>query len=72
MAFLTKKHLSRRTFLRGTGVTMALPLLESMVPAATAWAQTAAKTRTVRRDLLPARRDHAEVDAGEGRAPSSS
>jgi hypothetical protein len=27
----TKKHLSRRTFLRATGVTLALPLLESMV-----------------------------------------
>ena len=33
--FITKKHLSRRTFLHGVGVTMALPLLESMVPAAT-------------------------------------
>ena len=42
MTFITKKHLSRRTFLRGTGVTLALPLLESMVPAATALAQTAA------------------------------
>ena len=35
MAFLTKKHLSRRTFLNGMGVTIALPFLESMVPAAT-------------------------------------
>ena len=33
MSFLTKKHLSRRTFLNGVGVTLALPLLESMVPA---------------------------------------
>jgi Protein of unknown function (DUF1552) len=32
----------RRTFLRGAGVTLALPLLESMIPAATALAQTAA------------------------------
>ena len=44
--FLTKKHLSRRTFLHGTGVTLALPLLESMVPAATALAQTAATPKT--------------------------
>ncbi len=44
--FITKKHLSRRTFLHGVGVTIALPLLESMVPAATAIAQTAAKGRT--------------------------
>ncbi|PYS56164.1 MAG: hypothetical protein DMG13_00875 [Acidobacteria bacterium] len=40
--FITKKHLSRRTFLRGAGVTLALPLLESMVPAQTPLAKTAA------------------------------
>jgi hypothetical protein len=40
--FITKMSLPRRTFLRGMGVTMALPLLESMVPAFTAVAQTAA------------------------------
>ncbi|MEO8315562.1 MAG: DUF1552 domain-containing protein [Pseudomonadota bacterium] len=40
--FLTKKHLSRRIFLRGTGVALGLPFLEAMVPAATALAQTAA------------------------------
>ncbi len=44
--FITKKHLSRRTFLHGAGVTLALPLLESMVPAATAIAQTAATPKT--------------------------
>jgi len=41
--FLTKKAIPRRSFLRGAGVTLALPLLESMIPAATAMAQTAAK-----------------------------
>jgi len=46
MAFITKKHLSRRTFLTGAGVTIALPFLESMVPAATPLMQTAAKGRT--------------------------
>ena len=30
---VTKKHLPRRTFLRGMGVSLALPLLDSMVPA---------------------------------------
>jgi hypothetical protein len=40
--FLTKKHLARRTFLRGAGVTLALPLLESMVPALTPVRLTAA------------------------------
>jgi hypothetical protein len=34
--YITKKHISRRTVLRGMGVTLALPLLESMVPARTA------------------------------------
>lgn len=36
--FITKKSLSRRTFLRGTGVTLALPFLDSMVPALAAQA----------------------------------
>ncbi|HEY7186345.1 MAG TPA: DUF1552 domain-containing protein [Vicinamibacterales bacterium] len=40
---ITKKHLSRRTFLRGTfGATMALPFLDAMVPALTAQGRTAA------------------------------
>ena len=41
--FITKTHLSRRTFLLGTfGATVALPLLDAMVPALTAQARTAA------------------------------
>jgi len=40
--FITKKHLSRRAILRGAGVGVALPLLDAMIPAATALAQTAA------------------------------
>ena len=40
--FITRLSLPRRTFLRGMGVTLALPLLESMVPAFTAMAKTAA------------------------------
>jgi Protein of unknown function (DUF1552) len=42
MRIITKKHLPRRTFLRGAGVAVALPLLDSMVPAQTALASTAA------------------------------
>lgn len=42
--FLSKKHISRRTVLRGVGATIALPLLDAMSPAATAFGQTAAKT----------------------------
>lgn len=40
--FISKKHLSRRSVLRGAGAAVALPLLDAMVPAATAIAQTAA------------------------------
>jgi hypothetical protein len=40
--YLRKKHLSRRTLLKGAGVGLALPLLDAMVPAGTALAQTAA------------------------------
>jgi hypothetical protein len=40
--FITKKHLSRRTILKGAGTAIALPLLDAMNPAATAFAQTAA------------------------------
>jgi hypothetical protein len=39
MAYITKKHLSRRTVLKGMGVTLGLPLLEAMVPAGTAYAR---------------------------------
>jgi hypothetical protein len=44
--FITKKHLSRRTMLRGLGTSIALPLLDAMIPAATALAQTAANPKT--------------------------
>ena len=40
--FITRKHLSRRTLLRGMGVGLSLPLLDAMIPAATALAGTAA------------------------------
>jgi hypothetical protein len=40
--FITKKHLSRRTLLRAGGAAIGLPLLNAMIPAATALAQTAA------------------------------
>ena len=40
--FLTKKHLSRRTVLKGAGVALSLPLLDAMIPAGTAFANTEA------------------------------
>jgi hypothetical protein len=44
--FITKKYLHRRTFLRGAGAVIALPLLDAMIPAGTALANTAAKPLT--------------------------
>ena len=40
---VTKKAISRRTILRGVGATVALPLLDAMIPALTAQVKTAAK-----------------------------
>src|SRR5678816_4075330 len=40
--FISKKHVPRRAALKGIGATLGLPLLEAMVPASTAWAQTPA------------------------------
>jgi hypothetical protein len=46
MSFITKRHVPRRLFLKGAGVTLALPLLEAMIPARTLIAQTAAAPKT--------------------------
>ena len=61
---ITRKHLSRRTILRGFGASLALPLLDGMVPALSALSQTAA--RGVRADgdrLYAERHDDAGLDA---------
>jgi hypothetical protein len=44
--FITKRHIPRRTFLRGMGVTLALPFLDAMLPAQTPLRQTAASPKT--------------------------
>jgi hypothetical protein len=44
--FITKKHLSRRAVLQGLGVTIGLPFLDAMLPAATSQSKTAAKAAT--------------------------
>src|SRR6185437_2275925 len=46
MSFITRKHLSRRTLLRGVGVSLGLPLLDSMIPAQTPLARTAASSKS--------------------------
>src|SRR5688572_1972970 len=43
--FITRKHINRRTMLRGVGAAVALPFLDAMVPAATALANTAAASK---------------------------
>ncbi len=43
--FITRRHLSRRTVLRGLGVSVSLPLLDAMIPASTALAKTAAAAK---------------------------
>ena len=44
--FITKKHISRRTILRGMGAAVALPFLEAMAPAQTALRKTAAAPKS--------------------------
>ena len=57
---ITKKALPRRTFLKGMQATLALPLLDAMVPAMTALAQTPAKSvRRIGYVFIPMGCDHA-------------
>ena len=66
--FLTKKHIPRRTFLRGAGVTLALPLLESMVPALTPLAiDGRGAGPALRRHLASARRGARLLESAPGR-----
>jgi hypothetical protein len=46
---ITKKALPRRTFLKGVGVSFALPLLDAMIPSLTAIASTPASADRLRR-----------------------
>ena len=46
MEFITGQHMQRRTFVRGVGATLALPLLEAMVPAGRLWGATSTKAET--------------------------
>ena len=63
---ITKKHLSRRTFLQGTfGAAVALPFLDAMVPALTA--QSRRRAVPVRRDLHAVRRVSGHLAPDHGR-----
>src|SRR5215510_3848765 len=50
--YISKKHISRRTMLRGLGVTVALPFLDAMVPARTVFAKTAAGAAASKQRLV--------------------
>src|SRR5229473_6857466 len=50
--YISKKHISRRTLLRGMGVTVALPFLDAMVPARTVFAKTAAGASAAKQRLV--------------------
>jgi hypothetical protein len=55
--FITQKHISRRTVLKGAGVTLALPFLDAMMPAGKAWAATpnaklAGRTRLIAMEMV--------------------
>ena len=66
---ITKKHLPRRTFLRGMGVTLALPLSTAMVPAFTATVKTRRQADPAARRHVPPQRHrrHGGVDAHDRR-----
>ena len=64
--FLTRKAIPRRTLLKGASATLALPLLEAMIPAATAWAQTPAKPVPRLVVFIPMGKDHAMDAARPG------
>ena len=63
--FLTKKHLSRRTVLRGVGATVALPFLDAMVPARSVLAKTPAATAANRARLVCIEQVHGAAGSSE-------
>ena len=84
MQILTGKSIPRRTFLRGLGATVALPYLDAMEPAFSAFGKAAARRRAEqdaprlhrvgarRRGLQHVGRDEVSLGAGEGRPRTSS
>jgi hypothetical protein len=63
--YLTRRHLSRRTMLRGVGATMALPLLDAMIPARSIWATTAAARVAGRTRLVCIEQVHGAAGCSE-------
>src|SRR5262245_66516550 len=63
--FLTGKHMSRRTALKGLGATIALPLFDSMIPARSLLAQTAAGKAGSRTRLVCIEQVHGAAGCSE-------
>src|SRR5262245_3804626 len=63
--FLSGKHMSRRTALRGLGATIALPLLDSMIPARTVFAKTATGRAATRTRLVCIEQVHGAAGCSE-------
>jgi len=62
---VTRKHLSRRTVLRGMGATVALPLLDAMVPARSIWGTTASARAASRTRLVCIEQVHGAAGCSE-------
>ena len=63
--FITQKHISRRTVLKGMGVTLGLPLLDAMIPARTAWAKTAEGAAAARPRLIAIEMVHGSAGSAQ-------
>jgi len=66
MPFIARKCLPRRTVLKGMGASIALPFLDAMMPAATAWTGTAADTRAGRTRLVAIEIVHGSAGSTQG------
>jgi hypothetical protein len=63
--YLTRRHLSRRTMLRGVGATVALPLLDAMIPATSIWTKTASARVASRTRLVCIEQVHGAAGCSE-------
>ena len=63
--FIAQKHISRRTVLKGMGVTLGLPLLDAMIPAGTAWAKTAEGAAAARPRLIAIEMVHGSAGSAQ-------
>lgn len=63
--FITQKHISRRTVLKGMGVTLGLPFLDAMVPARSAWANTPGGRAVTRPRLVAIEMVHGSAGSTE-------